>query len=110
MHLVRMSINTTISKISRLFDASVKSASRALLRGCSRISANSSRPSNCCAIQSSLRTLESGSREPKARAAATKMDVLEGMGSDCDDTISFSLRVFERRLFSRGLGDELQVL
>src|SRR5215467_8062082 len=46
--------------------------------GCSAIRANSAAPISCSATQSGLRTLTSGSRDPKARAAAVKIEVREG--------------------------------
>ena len=46
--------------------------------GCSAIRANSSGPISRSATQSGLRTLTSGSRAPKARAAAVRIEVREG--------------------------------
>src|SRR5215467_4885817 len=46
--------------------------------GCSAIRANSAAPISCSATQSGLRTLTSGSRDPKARAAAVRIEVREG--------------------------------
>ena len=46
--------------------------------GCSAIKANSAGPISRSANQSGLRTLTSGSRDPKARAAAVRIEVREG--------------------------------
>jgi hypothetical protein len=49
-----------------------------LLMGWSAIRANSAGPISRSAIQSGLRTLASGSRDPNARAAAVRIEVREG--------------------------------